>query len=329
MIAENLDVASLLAFQRVCHNSYTIATSVLSSDRCRLVKHYIPQVNLLLDHMRRHRAVIGGLAALAFVLRDPSLFPDTLDLFVPGRTTGPLCEQAFRDDPEFHLLPEGVIDRSDTAGESLHRSVAREVTYRTPNGRFIKLHIAEKDTALEPIVTSWTSALVNYVGADSFACGYPLLTLRRRGMSIRSVDLPERHLPMFARLIRSRFDFATYAIWPEYAYPCVLRYLDGVWTYPCMRYFYICPVQGRFFGDGGSLLALFDPLHTYMDILLRQQNPPYGMAVIWRLRTTPHVCDGPCNDEDVIMPRGHDLVVAVVVGNAFRFRSTFERQDLL
>ena len=51
----------------------------------------------------------------------------------------------------------------------------------------------------------------------------------------------------------------------------------------CFRQFYLCPSQGRYFGDRGSLVNFLDPISRGEDFCARRSIPPYGPMVVWRV----------------------------------------------
>ena len=71
----------------------------------------------------------------------------------------------------------------------------------------------------------------------------------------------------------------------------------------CFRQFYICPSQGRYFGDRGSLVDFFDPIARGEDFCARRSIPPYGPMVVWRVLSN-FDCERDCviYDDDLEEP---------------------------
>lgn len=76
------DLPSLLALRLTSSYLGKHVHSVLQSDLAALLRHYVDVPDALLGHMSTTGALIGGLAALSFLLRDRSMRPPSLDIFV-------------------------------------------------------------------------------------------------------------------------------------------------------------------------------------------------------------------------------------------------------
>lgn len=321
-----------MALRLVSSELYNIVTSIISTDRRRLLRHFVSEVDVLLGYIRKNNVIIGGEASLAFILRDPSLFPDSLELYVDAKVR---LYGAGNDLAEETRLRLELVEHDDNT-ESPHTDYAiRTGTYRTQNGRVIKLFLpVDINTLLEPIVSPWSTALINFVGADTFGCGYPLLTFRRRALSHPINHLEEGEKTVRSRLISNGFEHnTTPTAWGDYlsfsSQSDIPRVSHKPWGRPCMRELYVCPGQGRYFGDEGSLVATFDPLHIDFSALRKSRTPPYGPTVAWRLDVESERCDGPCVDEDPILPEGAYMITAILVGNGCPLRSTFKGMEML
>ena len=52
--------------------------------------------------------------------------------------------------------------------------------------------------------------------------------------------------------------------------------------YPCLRHWFVCPEQARYFGDEGSLLGFFDWTEEKREQLSAEGQPPFGLgASVW------------------------------------------------
>ena len=64
----------------------------------------------------------------------------------------------------------------------------------------------------------------------------------------------------------------------------------------------MCPQQGRYFGDDGSLLDFMDPLRADLTLLKERSIPPYGHMAVWRLPSYV-ICDNQCDEvDDILFP---------------------------
>lgn len=64
---------------------------------------------------------------------------------------------------------------------------------------------------------------------------------------------------------------------------------DGCW---CHRY--VCPSQGRYFGDRGSFVGFFDPLDGDEARCVEDNVAPFGPMAVWRIMSS-FSCDD-CSD---------------------------------
>ena len=78
----------------------------------------------------------------------------------------------------------------------------------------------------------------------------------------------------------------------------------------CLRSTYLCPQQGRYFGDKGSLVAVIDLFQTGIQDLKSRSLPPYGIMAAWRLPSDV-LCDERCDEVDEIV--GPNLLVASIM----------------
>ena len=71
----------------------------------------------------------------------------------------------------------------------------------------------------------------------------------------------------------------------------------------CFRRQYLCPSQGQFFGDPGSFVEFFDPLHGSQEICAQNNVATFGPMVIWRVLAT-FSCDAGCDIYDDALDAG-------------------------
>lgn len=85
------------------------------------------------------------------------------------------------------------------------------------------------------------------------------------------------------------------------------RFIDGEDTdvdHPlpeqCWRHRYICPSQGRYFGDRGSFVDFFDPLSGAETFCVDNNIAPFGPMMVWRLLST-FDCEECCDIHDDVL----------------------------
>lgn len=287
------------------------------SDRKKLLQRYVARQDILWRHLDDTRAVVGGFAALGFLLRDHDVCGQTLDLYASA-SRGRRLEHVLREDPELGLSAVQVQRlHDDYRIIGLH--VARTATFTTNNGRFIKLHISSSLSTYDPIAISPTSALMNWVSPHAFACGYPSLTLQRRGLGLLQGGPGSLEESLAANFNAIGFDIRPDpTTWPQYE--ALVPPSRRSWQYACMRRLYICPHQGRFFGDAGSLLTVFDLLEANHQDMKRHHRPPYDIGVAWRVSIPYLPCDGPCTLYDPLLPEEALTLPAVFIDQGIQMR---------
>ncbi|KAI0351706.1 hypothetical protein OH77DRAFT_1523837 [Trametes cingulata] len=318
-VVDETDMASLLRVRKTCRALHDHAASILTSDRCRILRNYVDDPNLLCEHLTEHRAVVGGLAATKFILRDHTMPSPTLDIYV-SNTNYDVLECRLEEDLDLRMV--AVATKADGNDDDFFEDhVIRVATFATPTRtRVIKVHTAEGPSALQPIAGAWTSALINWFSPEGFACGYPSLTLRRMAVSPRLDILDDRLYELFDHLCEQLgFEIARHATYlPRYAHHQTPDITPM--RYACLSDIFLCHCQGRFFGDYGSLLTVYNLLNTNHDELRRRQLPPYGIGAAWRLWTTPYRCENACDYNDLILPDDLRVLLAVFIGVEFLLR---------
>ena len=141
------------------------------------------------------------------------------------------------------------------------REVRRYASFIARSGRELRVYESESLSAITPITRTWCTALVNYVTETSFGCAYPQLTLRRltvvADMCLTGMSLEERQT--MDAMMAAGFTFAFH---PAQLLETDDRALDAEelprGLYPCLRAKYVCPAQGRYFGDVASRVSCKD-----------------------------------------------------------------------
>ncbi|KAL1942567.1 hypothetical protein VTO73DRAFT_6169 [Trametes versicolor] len=322
LIADCCDLPTLLTLRLVSGDLGEHVESILDIDRTALLDHYVPDSGALLEHMEATGAIVGGLAALSFVLRDVSIRPAALAIYV-GSDQGEYLEQLLDEDEDLDLefIAEADHDPLDHFATPAHTT--RMVTYRCRSGRFLKLYTSISISSLDPIAVSPTTALINWMSTRAFGCGYPALTMNRQAIGTSIADQLPGVPALFTLLASHGFDTRpTPWFWRSYV-SAVLAPHWGPWFRPCLRQLYICPSQGRYFGDAGSLLNIFDLHGTDHDQMRARHQLPYGVSLAWRLCFGGGPCDGCCSSSDPLLPEGVGTVAAVMVSQPIIFRATY------
>ncbi|KAI0349026.1 hypothetical protein OH77DRAFT_1594451 [Trametes cingulata] len=300
-IVDEADMESILSVRKVSRDLHDHAAASLTADRERILSYYVDDAETLLAYLDEYDAIVGGYAALSFVLRDPGVLPVVLEIYA-GQQSYDLLEHFLEEDPELDLEYVSATNMDDDEGkDELERCVLRSTLFRCANGRQISILCADSLSSLEPIVASWTTALVNWFSSSAFGCGYPALTLTRRALCPNWDDLGRilRHRRLHLELC-TNFEVASHATeWPEYEDRACRR--PFMQTLPCLRKAFMCPRQTRYFGDGGSIVTVFDLLGADIDGMRRHRLAPYGITVAWR-RFSRYGCDHDCGSQDPILP---------------------------
>ena len=285
LITDTMDMKSLLAWRRVSRAARTHVASAFQTRLRRLLALFLPATRQLLRTITECRALIGGEVALAFLLRDPDYAPLSMDIFTTDQWFHALVDYlTFSPFISPHLTFHGVT--ICIRPHRHHREVRRCATFIAQSARIIRIYESTSISAVSPISRSWTSALMNYVTATSFGCAYPELTFNRLAlvseMCLTGMTLEDHRVMGYLRDARFLFAFHP-AEWPRYS-PVTLpgeSLPSGV--FPCLRHRYICPDQGRYFGDDGSLVVFMDPSQDTHDTAYLRSEPPYGIMVAWRM----------------------------------------------
>ncbi|KAI0682586.1 hypothetical protein C8Q76DRAFT_637015 [Earliella scabrosa] len=279
-----------------------------------MLEKFLPSTRELLRIITECHALIGGMFALAFLLRDQLYNLYNLDIYA--------------DDVQFQILVEYLMyspfiaphlhfKGTSTSGPTRRaRSlIRRESIFATATGRRIRVRESTTVSACSPISRAWTSALMNFVTETSFGCAYPRLTLNRRALvSDMYATVLSFEDDRIRRALQCKgFSFRSHpAEWPDYAARVSPSHpLPGV--FPCFKHLFLCPDQGRYFGDSGSLVAYLDPLLTDAPAAYLRSLPPYGPMAVWRLWVAQS-CEQGCVVNDRVLP-GYTLTSPLLITN--------------
>ncbi|KAI0711626.1 hypothetical protein C8Q76DRAFT_694496 [Earliella scabrosa] len=316
-----MDMPTLMRWRATCRTTYTECKASIDRDIGRILRPFFPDFEPLLDLMTEHRAVVGGVAALSLVLRDPSVTCDVLQMYAGCYMYRYLIEKLSSSS----VLSRQIVVREATevpSQISVERDIAAATTFVLKTGKFFVVYKSGVISACSTLSRSPSTAHMTFFTQHTFACAYPALTLARRAIlsDMRLETKCETDAAVNSALTRAGFEFdVDPRRWPEYNIPIH----GGIppMSYACLRDLYLCPVQGRYFGDRGSLVGFFDPLSPMIPHLRALHVPPFGAMVAWRLLTT-FDCAASCDITDRVL---HEWLVStpiLVLPNPYPARTT-------
>lgn len=305
LVLDYSDIQTLVAVRSTCRANYLHVAAAYQRTLRRILSVFVPRSSELLRIVTDCCGVIGGEAALAFCLRDPSFLPGALHIYTADGWFEPLIE--LLSNSSFyatHLESLGAI----TVPQPLARlrGIRHQAILRTATGKFIYLFESTTVSSCTPISRAWTTALMNFVTAHSFGCAHPRLLQGRRALysDLAVHTFPHCESATLQRLITAGFSFGIDpTAWPEFQglrsrpppHRDVVR--------PCVRGHFLCPDQGRFFGDRGSLVGLLDSLEVGYESLRWDDIPPFGHMPVWRMLGS-FQCTEDCASRDPVLPGG-------------------------
>ena len=303
MFADEMDILSLSQWRATCHANYSHAVASLQRTLTTRIQPFVPYPHNLVSVVTKHGAVFGGEVALSFMLRPEPYHAATLEIFASNFQFEALCTDIL-DNPHVRPYINNHSFLPSTLFTQLRRHVAESVIVHLTNGFTLYIHHSYTCSPSDPITRSACTALSNFVSGYGFGCSHPALTLSRRALLADqelAYLLPHDALTM-NRLLTNKFTLAVSpTAWPEYR-----RHMDGDTlrsAEECWRNRYVCPKQGRFFGDPGSFVDFFDPLGGDEDSCMKNNVAPFGPMVIWRIMST-FDCEDGCEYLDEVLEQG-------------------------
>ncbi len=265
-----LDLKTLLRLRRTSKALLDIVTAELEDAFIQLLSLFVPDPQSLSEALVDNQSFVGGSVALAFILRDSSIIPNTLDIFIP-RSRGMNVENHlayYQSADEQSWTPYNAANTTTLGARRLGQIVCTSAT-----GGRINLYESSADNALVPICLSWATHLVIYVNGAYFGTGYPNLLQRRR--AILGQHFPGE-VDQLEKYERRGFD---------------IRFFSRQWVdmqeFGCGASQWSCATQERRFDDAGSLKVRVRPLDP------SAAEDDVTASVVWRLDTRP--CGGACS----------------------------------
>ena len=84
MFADEMDILSLLQWRAACRLNYVNGVGSLRRFLAQVIGRFFTHPSSVLPLLSQSRAVVGGVAAIGFVLRDHSVVSDTLQIYTTG-----------------------------------------------------------------------------------------------------------------------------------------------------------------------------------------------------------------------------------------------------
>ncbi|KAM5534215.1 hypothetical protein V8D89_012122 [Ganoderma adspersum] len=316
MFADEMDLLLLTAWRWTCKTNYHQAVSLFKHSLTARLDCFVPYLPKLVDIMNDHRTVFGGEFALAFIVRDDSYHHKTLEIFIGDFMFDPPIRD--RIDRQWHM--------THTLFFALPHLIAQTLLICMKNGYTIYMHQSFTPSVVAPVTHTPCTVLSNFVTGYGFTCSHPRLTLHLRALlanqELAFIDLFDRSL--LGNLDRMGFPIeVSPSAWTEYRRARTLL-LTGVASatddddddvensetgrtgnrcQECWRDLYICPTQGRFFGDKGSFVDFFDPLSGGETHCAENNIPPLGPMIVWHVMYT-FDCDEGCDLYDEVLEEG-------------------------
>ncbi|KAI0745190.1 hypothetical protein C8Q76DRAFT_606786, partial [Earliella scabrosa] len=316
IIADFMEIETLLRWRGVSRSQYHHGTASMRRTLLAILRQFFESPTKFLKHLTETKAVVGGVVAVALVLRDVTVVGSSIQVHAATFWYRRLVERL----STCPFLAPNVLRRR-TLTIDVPYSVERDITTGTifdlANGRTIVVYRSSLISPCSALSRLPLTALMTFFTEHTFGCAYPRLTLRRRALlsDIRLRTMSELDEQDFADLLMAGFSFAVSpTAWPEH------RATDAdpprSNTHFCLRRQYLCPQQGRFFGDSGSLIALLDPLSEEGRGVRARSIPPFGPMVAWRLLNTYNCIEG-CDFRDQLLHEWHTSIPLLTLPSPF------------
>ncbi|KAI1783978.1 hypothetical protein LXA43DRAFT_902545 [Ganoderma leucocontextum] len=303
-----MDLFTLTKWRLTCKTNYHQCSAALRRSLLTLLRPFVPFPSALVDIIGKHHCLLGGEFALSFLLRDPVYKPADLEIYTGDFEFDAVCETILGD-LNIRSQVRACERSTSTTFVALLRLIAQTLIIRLFNGKSIYIHQSYTTSPAAPLSRTPCTALSNFVTPYGFGCSHPSLTLHRRGLLAdqQTPFLLDVDSSIMENLRVHQFSLAaTPAAWPEYRrsfIPHDLDELSGPRFDDCWRHRYICPSQGRYFGDRGSFVDFFDPLGGDEGLCADSNIAPFGPMVVWRIMST-FECDEGCVFYDDVLEEG-------------------------
>ena len=316
MFTDHMDILTLTRWRATCRLNYMQSRKSLHRTVMKHLNPFVPSPSAITDIVTTHHALFGGEFALCFLLRDSTYRPETLEIFASSHEYAALVA-AVLEHPRIQPYITAHAYSTYPMAFALKRMTLQTLCVSLTSGRSVHIHCSLSSTAAGGIIRSPTTALANYVSSYGFACSYPRLTLDRRGLlaDFTLEDRTELDVKTMGNMLARGFSFSVSpAAWMEFqGSPDPTGALSPG---RCLRSRFLCPAQGRYFGDAGTFLDYFDPLAGHDEYCAVTGQAPYGPMLVWRLMST-FLCDDDCDAYSDIMEEGTSALPVVFVKDPY------------
>ena len=302
-----MDMRTLLSWRATSRRNYMDACRDLRRSLEQLLADFVPSPAALLALLSRTRGILAGELAIHYILRENSVPPQSLDIYV-GSVWFDTFVESFGDSPELSGFQDDWSLTTYIGDYVTSRHVTDTLSISLSNGNLITIHAAVSPSACHALACSPSTIGTTFVTEFTFATAYPRLTLSHRAVMCWNLlaAASDTELDMYDRLTDSGLSLEEDpTVWFQQGGRTVPDVPPSPSATPlvCLRSLYLCPQQGRYFGDRGSMVCFMDPL--YMDTALLKDRciPPYGMMAVWRL-PLDRPCDAGCKEYDDLLAPG-------------------------
>ena len=218
-------------------SQFAIANAVLRDRFRHLVKPFVCDVAAFSGALREHGAVISGSLALYFFVHGDGWYPNDMDIYVSYEEY-PAFLRTMESHPSIRFVasprtPASSIRSSDSL------DIAEVRKYTTPTNRSVDVIRSRRANPVSPLVSFWTSLLVNFIASDCFASAFPRMVFNGKGY-IKEVGMNARDEAALRKYTSRRFQGTEYfAFVPE---------LWGTWMDPLYW-------QKDYFSDSQALVV--------------------------------------------------------------------------
>nr|VWO99878.1 Gamma-butyrobetaine dioxygenase [Ganoderma boninense] len=303
MFADEMDILSLSRWRGTCRTNYHHASFSMRRSLTSRIRAFTPYPQELVDTVTRYGAVIGGELALSFFLRNETYEARCLDIYASHFHFEKLCDELLHSTSLQPHIAQHSVD-THSLYYALRRLVSASLVIRLHNSRVVYVHRSYTCSSSAPLTRAPCTALSNFVTGFSFGCSHPELTLAHRALLAdrELVYLSTHDANSLNHLLSNKFSLAVApTAWADYRRDMIENSLRN--PEECWRERHICPKQGRFFGDRGSLVGYFDPLGNDEDRCTRGNIAPFGAMAVWRLMSS-FECEGGCEHLDEVLDYG-------------------------
>lgn len=295
--------------------TYQQSVNSMTRTREHFIRRFLSRPDELFTSLTKHRGLVGGLVAAAFILRDCSIATSFLEIFLPFESYTQFLTTLAKTQPDVDTVrsSQHVFE----SGCTRIRNTDMCTKFFVQHGRSILVYRVTSGDTCSGIARSITTASMCFLTEYTYGCAYPAIHLRRFALlsDLRLQYLTDFDTALLNEVLAAGFHFA---LSPTTWARTDLQFNDGLEEncHLCFRKWYCCPNQARFFGDQGSLVGHYDPIRDRSFSLRTQAILPYGSLLLWRLFTS-FACTGNCDFRDTLLPEQLTTVSVAMVPDPF------------